>query len=117
MGFSSDTFQIDSARIADRFSISVTLPPGYSEASEQRYPVLYATDAFVHCAATIAVTCRLLTDYLRPVQPYVLVNISHADTDFRGSFIKRNRDFLPPGEPAPASLERQIQQPGYAAIL
>jgi uncharacterized protein len=117
MGFRSDSFEISSARVGDRFSISVTLPPGYRDHSEQRYPVLYATDAFAHCAVTIAATCSLIFDGLRPVQPYVLVNVGHAETDFRGSFIKRNRDFLPRGEPVPAILERHVQAPGYAAIL
>src|ERR1700761_739251 len=68
-GFSSDYFEINSARIGSNMSISVTLPPGYGARSDKRYPVIYATDAYTNCAFTVAATNQLLSDRLRPIDP------------------------------------------------
>jgi predicted alpha/beta superfamily hydrolase len=117
IGFSSDHFEIDSRLVGSKFSIAVTLPPGYSEQSSRRYPVLYATDTFTNCAFTIGANNALLGDRLRPVQPYILVNIGYADNDFRRSLTRRNREFVPPGEEVPVALERHIEAPAYASVL
>lgn len=112
MGFSSENFQIDSAHVGDRFEISVTLPPGYRDNAATPYPVLYSPDSHTNCAMTVAATTMMIGDRLRPVQPYILVNIGYADADMRESLILRNRDFAPPGEKVPEEMRRHIDGRG-----
>ena len=115
MGFSSENFQIDSARVGDRFEISVTLPPGYRDDAATPYPVIYSPDTHTNCAMTVAATTMMIGDRNRPVQPYVLVNIGYADADMRESLILRNRDFAPPGEKVPEEMRRHIDGRGLSS--
>lgn len=113
----TELFDIDSARVGSVFSVEVTLPAGYTADSSNRYRVVYATDAHTNRASTIAAAASLIGDRLRPVEPFVLVNIGYADNDFAGALIRRNREFVPPGESVPAVLERHVRAPAYAALL
>ncbi len=115
LGFSSDHLEIASTCVGERFSISVTLPPGYSDDGPR--PVVYATDAYTNCSFTVGATSLLLGDRLRPIEPFILVNIGYADNDIPGSLARRNREFVPPGEPPSDVLERFRLNPGHIPQL
>lgn len=100
------TFEIDSVHVGARFSVTVTLPPGYAAMDE--CPVLYVTDGNSNGPLAASQGMSLVGDPLQPLHPFILVAVGHAVADDNRSLILRNRDFIPPGEPFPDVLEGYI---------
>ena len=86
-----DTFTIESKPLGETRRINVFLPPGYAEAAEKRFPVLYMPDGgiaedFLHVAGLVQVGVGNGT-----MRPFVLVGIEN---------IERRRDMTGPTESA-----------------
>ena len=86
-----DTFTIDSKALSETRRINVYLPPGYGEAGETRFPVLYMPDGgiaedFLHVAGLVQVGVGNGT-----MRPFILVGIENTE---------RRRDMTGPTENA-----------------
>ncbi|HMJ05273.1 MAG TPA: alpha/beta hydrolase-fold protein [Chthoniobacterales bacterium] len=84
-----ETFTIDSKALGETRRINVYLPPGYAEAAEARFPVLYMPDGgmaedFLHVAGLVQVSVGNGT-----MRPFVLVGIENTE---------RRRDLTGPTE-------------------
>jgi uncharacterized protein len=110
-------FEIASAQVGDRFAIWITLPPGYEREADELFPVIYVTDGNTNALLASAAAFLVAGDHLRPVRPFVQVCIGYADDDVGRRFIRRNRDFLPPGEPFSPLQARHVQARAYAETL
>ena len=108
-------FELDSEAVGDRFGIWVTLPPGYRPGAT--FPVVYVLDGNTCATVAAAAFHLLLGDHLRPMRRFVQVGIGYPDDDVGDRWIRRNRDFLPPGEPYPDFMERHIRGKAYASVL
>ena len=86
-----ETFSIDSKRLGEKRRLNVYLPPGYAEAPDARFPVLYMPDGsvaedFLHVAGLVQVSVGNGT-----MRPFVLVGIENT---------QRRRDLTAPTEAA-----------------
>ena len=86
-----DTFTIRSEAVGETRRINVYLPPGYAEAGEQRFPVLYMPDGglaedFLHVAGLVQVGVANGT-----MRPLILVGIENTE---------RRRDMTGPTDSA-----------------
>jgi predicted alpha/beta superfamily hydrolase len=86
-----DTFTIESKAVAETRRINVYLPPGYAEAADKRFPVLYMPDGgmaedFLHVAGLVQVSVGNGT-----MRPFILVGIENTE---------RRRDMTGPTENA-----------------
>lgn len=84
-----DTFTIESKAVGETRRINVYLPPGYAEAADKRFPVLYMPDGgiaedFLHVAGLVQVGVGNGT-----TRPFVLVGIENTE---------RRRDLTGPTE-------------------
>lgn len=111
-------FEIDSSFTGDRYGIWVILPPAYTRKADQSFPALYVTDGNTNALLAAAASFLLFGDHLRPVRPFVQVCIGFADDkDIGARFVRRARDFVPPGERFASRLERHLSLPAYASAL
>lgn len=110
-------FEIESAHVGDRFAIWVTLPPRYGRREGEHHPVVYVTDGNTNALLAAAAGFLVLGDHLRPMRPFVQVCIGYADGTTGERLARRNRDFLPPGEPFSSGQERHVRARPYADIL
>ena len=74
-----ETFTLQSKALAETRRINVYLPPGYTEAADQRFPVLYMPDGglaedFLHVAGLVQVSVGNGT-----MRPFVLVGIENTE--------------------------------------
>lgn len=86
-----ETFTIDSKAVGETRRINVYLPPGYKEAGDKRFPVLYMPDGgiaedFLHVAGLVQVGVGNGT-----MRPFLLVGIENTE---------RRRDMTGPTESA-----------------
>ena len=86
-----DTFSVESKAIGEKRRINVYLPPGYAEAADKRFPVLYMPDGgiaedFLHVAGLVQVGVGNGT-----MRPFILVGIENTE---------RRRDMTAPTESA-----------------
>ena len=86
-----DTFSVESKAIGEKRRINVYLPPGYAEAADKRFPVLYMPDGgiaedFLHVAGLVQVGVGNGT-----MRPFILVGIENTE---------RRRDMTGPTENA-----------------
>jgi predicted alpha/beta superfamily hydrolase len=86
-----DTFTIESKAVGETRRINVYLPPGYAEAADQRFPVLYMPDGgiaedFLHVAGLVQVSVGNGT-----MRPFILVGMENTE---------RRRDMTGPTENA-----------------
>ena len=86
-----ETFTIESKAVGERRRINVYLPPGFAEAGEKRFPVLYMPDGgiaedFLHVAGLVQVGVGNGT-----MRPFILVGIENTE---------RRRDMTGPTENA-----------------
>ncbi len=86
-----DTFTIESKVLGETRRINVYLPPGYAEAADKRFPVLYMPDGgmaedFLHVAGLVQVSVGNGT-----MRPFILVGIENTE---------RRRDMTGPTENA-----------------
>ena len=96
-----ETFTLQSKALSETRRINVYLPPGYSEAPDQRFPVLYMPDGglaedFLHVAGLVQVSVGNGT-----MRPFVLVGIENTErrrdlTGGSATFRKFLRDELMP---------------------
>jgi len=87
--------EIVSTEADHRYHVFVGLPPGYDEAEETRYPVVYILDGGV-----LYPLLRAYQRYLRlgeEVPPVILVGISYGTDDWRQGN-NRSHDFTTPDE-------------------
>ena len=101
-------FEIDSKFVGSRLGVWVSTPPRY-EASEGRYPVLYATDGTYVGRITEMQAGYLMGDFDRPVRPYIHVSVGYIGAEADQLLMTRNRDFVPPGEPLAPEFRDFIQ--------
>ena len=114
---STSYFEIDSVHAGDRYAIWITLPPRYGRASHERHPVVYVTDGNTNALVAAAAAYLVSGDRLRPTRGFVQVCIGYASGNAGQRLAKRNRDFLPPGEPYSTVQERHVSARPYAGIL
>ena len=74
-----ETFTIESKAVGERRRINVYLPPGFAEAGEKRFPVLYMPDGgiaedFLHVAGLVQVGVGNGT-----MRPFILVGIENTE--------------------------------------
>lgn len=110
-------FEIESSHVGDRFAIWVTLPPRYGRRDGERHPVVYVTDGNTNALLAAAASFLVLGDHLRPLRQFVQVCIGYAGGTTGERLARRNRDFLPPGEPVSPVQERHVRARPYAEIL
>jgi uncharacterized protein len=110
-------FELDSTHVGDRFAIWITLPPGYDRKPAQAYPVVYVTDGNTSALLASAAAFLVAGDHLRPARPFVQVCIGYADENQGQRFVRRNRDFIPPGEPFAPLQAQHVQAKAYAGML
>ena len=85
------TFQIDSVALDEQRTINVFLPPGYGQAKDQQFPVMYMLDGglgedFLHIAGLLHISALNGT-----MHPFILVGIENTE---------RRRDLTGPTEVA-----------------
>lgn len=114
---STSYFELDSAYVGDRFGIWITLPPRYGRRSDERHPVVYVTDGNTNALLAAAAGFLVLGDHLRPMRQFTQVCIGYAGGTAAERLARRNRDFLPPGEPYSATQERHVQAKAYSETL
>ncbi|MEZ5455390.1 MAG: alpha/beta hydrolase-fold protein [Lysobacteraceae bacterium] len=86
-----ETFKIDSVALDEERTVNVFLPTGYSQAKDQRFPVMYMLDGglgedFLHIAGLLHISALNGT-----MQPFILVGIENTE---------RRRDLTGPTEQA-----------------
>jgi predicted alpha/beta superfamily hydrolase len=114
---STSYFEMTSVHVGDRFAIWVTLPPRYGRKVGGRHSVIYMTDGNTNALLAAAAGFLVLGDHLRPMRQFVQVCIGYADGTTGDRLARRNRDFLPPGEPFSPIQERHVRARPYADIL
>ena len=114
---STSYFEMTSIHVGDRFAIWVTLPPRYGRKAGERHPVIYLTDGNTNALLAAAAGFLVLGDHLRPMRQCVQVCIGYASGTTRDRLARRNRDFLPPGEPFSPVQERLVRARPYADLL
>jgi uncharacterized protein len=114
---STSYFELDSALVGDRFGIWITLPPRYGRKGGERHPVIYVTDGNTTALLAAAAGFLVLGDHLRPVRQFVQVCIGYAGGTQAERLARRNRDFLPPGEPYSTTQESHVRARPYADVL
>ncbi|ALJ20859.1 alpha/beta hydrolase [Microbacterium sp. No. 7] len=97
---SIDYFEIESDIVGARFAVSVSLPStGYGTGP---LPVVYALDAQWHGGGYEKMHDALTkNEAVRPVQPYVQVNVGYTMDEGDEAIGIRNRDLVPAGESFP----------------
>jgi predicted alpha/beta superfamily hydrolase len=110
-------FELDSQHVGDRFAIWVILPRGYGRERSGAFPVIYVTDGDSNALLAAAASYLVFGDHLRPIRTALQVCIGYVDKDPGRRFVRRNRDFTPPGENLAPHLERHVQAGAYAAAL
>lgn len=92
-------FELDSALVSDRFSISISLPATY-DITDEPLPVLYVTDGNIAAPMTGGVAFSMfLREAVMPCRAFIQVNIGYPAEGARRMLSTRNRDLVPPGEP------------------
>ena len=86
-----ETFKIDSVALDEQRTINVFLPPGYGQAKDQQFPVMYMLDGglgedFLHIAGLLHISALNGT-----MHPFILVGIENTE---------RRRDLTGPTEVA-----------------
>lgn len=114
---STSYFEIDSAHVGDRFGIWINLPPRYGRRSGERHPLVYVTDGNTNALLAATAGFLVLGDHLRPMRSVVQVCIGFAGGTTAERLARRNRDFLPPGEPYSRIQERHVQVKPYVGVL
>lgn len=114
---SSTYFEVDSSHVGDRFGIWVTLPPRYGRKAGERHPVVYVSDGNTNALLAAAAGFLVLGDHLRPMRQFVQVCIGYAGGTTAERLARRNRDFLPPGEPFSTTQEDHVRARPYADVL
>ena len=117
LGTDSHYFELESAHVGDRFAIWAMMPPSYARRTDRAFPVIYVTDGNTNAVIATAAASLLLGDHLRPTRPFIQICIGYADDDVGRRFVRRNRDFIPPGEPFSPMTERHIGARAYANAL
>ena len=92
-------------------------PPTYSRRIDEAFPVIYVTDGNTNAVVATAASYLVLGDHLRPTRPFIQVCVGYADGDAGQRFVRRNRDFIPPGEPFSPMMERHVGAKAYANAL
>ena len=100
-------FEIASERVGCTFGITVTTPPGYA-ANDAPYPGLYVTDGNSLGPQTAQLGLSLMGDVQQPLVPYLHVSVGYTGGDMLRALVLRNREFIPPGEPFPPTIEGYI---------
>ncbi|MEN9492749.1 MAG: hypothetical protein RJA63_3198, partial [Pseudomonadota bacterium] len=86
-----ETFKIDSVALDEQRTVNVLLPPGYGQAKDQRFPVMYMLDGglgedFLHIAGLLHISALNGT-----MHPFILVGVENTE---------RRRDLTGPTEVA-----------------
>lgn len=86
------------AKSGRRYAVWVTTPPGYADSTEP-LPLIYVLDG----NWTVGLTAPLIVTQSDPyltIAPYIQVSIGYAGEEAANWAQIRNRDLVPPGEPA-----------------
>ena len=106
----TEYFEIDSEHVGDRFAISVSFPGSSDGKSGSTYALLYATDGNTFGSVMDATRfCFVGFDAVRPVQPYLQVNIGYPPSQASSQAVLRNRDLVPPGEGFPSFMAAHVR--------
>ena len=109
----TESFEMYSSSVGDRFLIQVALPVSYSGA-DQRYPLVYTLDAHTMFGTASEAAWLMARDLVAPGHPEVLlVGIGYPDP-LMGSLL-RVRDLTPVGSVPPYFEKTYIEQYGVAA--
>ena len=109
----TESFEMYSSSVGDRFLVQVALPVSYS-GGDQRYPLVYSLDAHTMFGTASEAAWLMTRDLIRPGYPEVLlVGIGYPDP-LMGSLL-RVRDLTPVGSVPPYFEKTYIEQYGVAA--
>ncbi|WP_431872469.1 alpha/beta hydrolase [Nocardiopsis eucommiae] len=86
------------AKSGRRYAVWVTTPPGYADSTEP-LPLLYVLDGNWTVGFTAPLIVAQADPYLT-IAPYIQVSIGYAGEEAENWAQIRNRDLVPPGEPA-----------------
>ncbi len=86
------------AKSGRRYAVWVTTPPGYADSTEP-LPLLYVLDGNWSVGFTAPLIVAQADPYLT-VAPYIQVSVGYAGEEAAHWAQIRNRDLVPPGEPA-----------------
>jgi predicted alpha/beta superfamily hydrolase len=100
----TDYFELDSVRAGARFAIWVTRPVNYDSSTEMRYPAVYVTDGNIHAAMLAPYVEQTEFDHATSYQRFLQVTVGYPPDQAEDWVTLRNRDLVPAGEPAPASM-------------
>ena len=106
-----------SSSVDDSFSIWVTVPAAYDRQPEKLFPVVYVTDGNTSTTVANAALHLHFGDHLRPPHLFIQVTIGYADDAPGMRFARRNRDFIPPGEPVSEAQINHVRASAYARAL
>jgi predicted alpha/beta superfamily hydrolase len=100
----TEYFEIDSAIAGVRYGVWVAVPWTYEFEPERRFPAIFTPDGNLLAPALMPISVDMQNP---PGQPFVQVSVGYCGEELADwLFVSRNRDLLPPGEPAdPAHLE------------
>jgi uncharacterized protein len=96
----TEYFEIDSAVAGVRYAIWVTTPPLYAGEPDRHFPAVFVTDGNMRVLKAPG-NYLLFIDPIHPIQPFIQVSIGYCGDEAADLMRVRNRDLLPPGEPAP----------------
>ncbi len=102
----TEYFEIQSEIAGQRYAVWVNLPPRYDSEGDRRYPAIFTPDGNLFVPLFIPFNGLLRDDPIYPIQPFVQVSVGYCGADIADWITRgRNRDLLPPNEPAsPAHL-------------
>ena len=92
-------FEIYSRKAEARYAIWVTMPPGAAK-SGKLFPAVFMPDGNWSAPILAPMNAMASSDPINPVQPVIQVAVGYAGADAADILRIRNRDLLPPGEPA-----------------
>jgi hypothetical protein len=101
----TEYFEIDSAIAGVRYAVWVNTPMGYEKETDHQYPAIFTVDGNMMAPCTMPYSVGLSQDPLHPIVPFVQVMVGYCGDEVPDwGTVYRNRDLLPPGEPASPRL-------------
>lgn len=114
----TEYFEIDSAIAGVRYGVWVAAPWAYGLEPERRFPAIFTPDGNLLAPTLMPISVDMQSP---PGQPFIQVSVGYCGEELADwLFVARNRDLLPPNEPAdPAHLAANqvaIDAGGEAAV-
>lgn len=94
----TEYFEIDSAIAGVRYGVWIAVPWVYDFEPERRFPAIFTPDGNLNAPTLMPISVDLQNP---PGQPFIQVSVGYCGEEVADwMFVARNRDLLPPSEPA-----------------